>query len=262
MKGSWFETGVVGTQYHQAFDFLVSPYAFGLGSVFYLAFVALLKMSMSKKEAFTCVLAMRVYNVIQIVLCGYMTVGLIQDIRLAEPFEISGFQVPNIMALNHKVTKNGEYFMLIHYFSKFLDFFDTIFIVLKKKDRQLSFLHVYHHATIGPIWGFLLFLGCGGGSCLFGACLNSFVHVLMYSHYLMTSFKINNPFKKQLTQVQITQFYFCILHAFLATFFDTEVPQELAYLQLCYHISMIVLFTRFLMQSHPKKPTAETKKTS
>lgn len=29
-----------------------------------------------------------------------------------------------------------------------LDFMDTIFIVLKKSWRQLSFLHVYHHCTI------------------------------------------------------------------------------------------------------------------
>lgn len=32
---------------------------------------------------------------------------------------------------------------------QYLDFFDTVFIVLRKKDTQLSFLHVYHHATIG-----------------------------------------------------------------------------------------------------------------
>lgn len=29
-----------------------------------------------------------------------------------------------------------------------LDFMDTIFIVMKKSWRQLSFLHVYHHCTI------------------------------------------------------------------------------------------------------------------
>lgn len=29
-----------------------------------------------------------------------------------------------------------------------LDFMDTVFIILKKSWRQLSFLHVYHHTTI------------------------------------------------------------------------------------------------------------------
>lgn len=58
-------------------------------------------------------------------------------------------RVPNIFGLRMRVTKEHEYYIFVHYLSKFLDLFDTIFIVLKKKDRQLSFLHVYHHATIG-----------------------------------------------------------------------------------------------------------------
>ena len=76
-----------------------------------------------------------------------------------------------------KITKEGEYFIFVHYLSKFLDLLDTVFICLKKKDRQLIFLHVYHHATIGQIWGLLLYIGWGAGTALFGANINSFVHV-------------------------------------------------------------------------------------
>ena len=39
-----------------------------------------------------------------------------------------------------------------YYFSKLLEFMDTIFFVLRKKNSQISFLHVYHHATMFPIW--------------------------------------------------------------------------------------------------------------
>lgn len=38
--------------------------------------------------------------------------------------------------------------LYMFYLSKILDFFDTIFIILGKKWKQLSFLHVYHHLTI------------------------------------------------------------------------------------------------------------------
>lgn len=31
---------------------------------------------------------------------------------------------------------------------KILDLFDTIFFVMRKKDRQISFLHVYHHVAV------------------------------------------------------------------------------------------------------------------
>ena len=38
--------------------------------------------------------------------------------------------------------------MWMFYISKILDFFDTITIVLQKKWKQLSFLHVYHHSSV------------------------------------------------------------------------------------------------------------------
>lgn len=36
----------------------------------------------------------------------------------------------------------------IFYLSKIFDFCDTVFIILRRKWRQLSFLHVYHHTSI------------------------------------------------------------------------------------------------------------------
>ena len=39
-----------------------------------------------------------------------------------------------------------------YYFSKVVEFWDTFFFILRKKNNQVSFLHVYHHATMFPIW--------------------------------------------------------------------------------------------------------------
>jgi elongation of very long chain fatty acids protein 4 len=36
----------------------------------------------------------------------------------------------------------------LFYVSKVFDYFDTLVIILRRKWRQLSFLHVYHHITI------------------------------------------------------------------------------------------------------------------
>lgn len=44
----------------------------------------------------------------------------------------------------------------IFYLSKVLDFADTVFIVVRRKWRQLSFLHLYHHTSI-------FLVGVGGG---------------------------------------------------------------------------------------------------
>lgn len=39
-----------------------------------------------------------------------------------------------------------------YYVSKFLDLFDTVFFVLRKKTRNVSGLHVFHHSVM-PIAG-------------------------------------------------------------------------------------------------------------
>lgn len=48
------------------------------------------------------------------------------------------------------------------------------------------------------------------------------IQVLMYTHYFITSLKIENPFKKQITRVQITQFYLCVSHAMVVSFLDYD----------------------------------------
>lgn len=39
-----------------------------------------------------------------------------------------------------------------YYFSKLLEFCDTFFFILRKKEKQLTFLHVYHHSTMFSLW--------------------------------------------------------------------------------------------------------------
>ena len=39
-----------------------------------------------------------------------------------------------------------------YYFSKLVEFMDTFFFILRKKNNQISFLHVYHHATMPIVW--------------------------------------------------------------------------------------------------------------
>lgn len=39
-----------------------------------------------------------------------------------------------------------------YYVSKLIEFLDTIFFILRKKEKQLTFLHVYHHSTMFILW--------------------------------------------------------------------------------------------------------------
>jgi elongation of very long chain fatty acids protein 4 len=237
-----------------------SPQVLLLASVAYLAVIKSIHIFMKDRPAFECKVAMRVYNVAQVMVCAYMTHGLFWSIvEVAGFVNVAGVSVPNIFAARTPILQPHQKFIFVHYLSKYLDFFDTVFIVLRKKDAQLSFLHVYHHATIGGIWGLLLYMGYGGGSAMFGALLNSFVHVLMYTHFFVTSWGIKNPFKKLLTATQITQFYLCILHAVLGLLIETVIPRLLCLLQFLYQISMVVLFSSFFVKTFNSKAKVDGK---
>ena len=177
--------------------------------------------------------------------------------------ELLGVPLPNVFALNLQPTTTANHFIRVHFLSKLLDFADTIFIVLRKKDKQLSFLHVYHHSTIGGIWGLLVYLNADYGTAMFGAAFNSLTHVFMYTHYLLASFNIHHPFKAALTSWQIFQFYSCFAHAFAVSVLGMErvFPRPLSFIQFFYQLSMILLFSNFYKKTYggkkQRQPQAE-----
>lgn len=115
---------------------------------------------------------------------------------LCQPVDFSREHVPMLIA-------NGchTYFLL-----KVADLMDTIFFVLRKKDRQITFLHLYHHTGMVILtWNATKFYP--GGHSVFTGFINSIIHVIMYSYYLVSAFqpqyKNNIWWKKYITQMQI-----------------------------------------------------------
>lgn len=135
---------------------------------------------------------------------------------------------------------------------------DTIFMALRNKRRQVSFLHIYHHTTVLIFWGSTLVYNRGYAYGCFAALINSFIHFIMYSHYFITSIGYKNPFKKYLTSIQIVQFYTGITVAIISVLYDKEygvmVPGGCA----IYISTLVILFTSFYNKSYNKS----VKKTS
>lgn len=211
---------------------LVSPVVVFSAPVLYVFGTYLLAGYMVKQEAFQVNRCISIYNAVQILVCLYMVYGLMPCI---------GF--PNLFGINSPYDARGEWFCFVHYLSKYLDWFDTLWMVLKKNRKQLSFLHVYHHSTICAVWGYLLYSGVASGTIRYGAWINSLTHVIMYSHYLWTSFGLKNPFKNYITGWQIGQFYSCLLHAFLVRAIEENETWKFAWLQIVFQVSMLYLFT-------------------
>lgn len=189
--------------------------------------------------------AMLVYNVYQSLINGFMSVWLVTQAAKAgfsvwgnyEDRSVKGFPI--------------AFGMWMHYNNKYLELFDTFFMVIKKKDEQISFLHVYHHILLVWSW-FLCILFCIGGDAYFGASFNSLVHFFMYAYYAMALFAIPCPWKKHLTMFQMIQFVFCASQS-VYVFFKGNVWWFVPALQLFVMVQMLYLFNKFYQKKYNGK---------
>ncbi|KAL2725044.1 elongation of very long chain fatty acids protein AAEL008004-like isoform X1 [Vespula squamosa] len=150
-----------------------------------------------------------------------------------------------------------------YYFSKFTEFMDTIFFVLRKKNNHVSTLHVIHHGCMPMSVWFGVKFTPGGHSTFFGL-LNTFVHIVMYTYYLLAALGPRiQPYlwwKKYLTAFQMIQFIAIMIHAFQLLFIDCDYPKAFVWWIGMHAVMFFFLFNEFYQQNYQQKRTA--KKTS
>ncbi|XP_048863261.1 elongation of very long chain fatty acids protein 5 [Brienomyrus brachyistius] len=148
-----------------------------------------------------------------------------------------------------------------YYFSKLIEFMDTFFFILRKNNHQITFLHVFHHATMLNIWWFVMnWVPCGHS--YFGACLNSFIHVLMYSYYGLSAIPAMRPYlwwKKYITQGQLIQFVLTVIQTTCAVVWPCGFPMGWLYFQISYMVTLIILFTNFYVKTYKKRDPSQRK---
>ena len=115
-----------------------------------------------------------------------------------------------------------------YFFSKFIDFFDSFFFVLRKKFSHLSVLHVVHHGGLPiAVWFGPRFVG--GGHSTFCGLLNTAVHVVMYLYYFLAALGPQvQPYlwwKRYITKLQMIQFIVFFLHAMQPLVRDCDYPK-------------------------------------
>ncbi|GFS15800.1 elongation of very long chain fatty acids protein [Elysia marginata] len=135
-----------------------------------------------------------------------------------------------------------------------------VFFILRKKNNQLTFLHVFHHGTMIFNW-WLCVRFVPGGCSFFHAMLNSFVHVIMYSYYGLSALGPRvQPFlwwKRYVTWIQVTQFVVVLIHSLnIALFCDFN--KFLSGLASTYAIIMIVLFSNYYYQQFMRSKKTKT----
>lgn len=146
-----------------------------------------------------------------------------------------------------------------YYFSKFTEFMDTIFFVLRKKNNHVSTLHVIHHGCMPMSVWFGVKFTPGGHSTFFGL-LNTFVHIVMYSYYLLAALGPRvQPYlwwKKYLTAFQMIQFIAIMVHAFQLLFIDCNYPKAFVWWIGLHAVMFFFLFNEFYQQNYQQKKIA------
>ncbi|XP_021345751.1 elongation of very long chain fatty acids protein 4-like [Mizuhopecten yessoensis] len=143
-----------------------------------------------------------------------------------------------------------------YYFSKIIEFMDTFFFVLRKKNQQISFLHVYHHSTMPLLWWIGVKFVPGGESYLSGS-INSFIHILMYTYYFLAAMGPHMQkflwWKRYMTALQLIQFWWIFGHALYSLYLSCGYPNGYNVALICYVMSHILLFSNFYYRTYTKK---------
>ncbi|KAM4552724.1 elongation of very long chain fatty acids protein 1a [Odontesthes bonariensis] len=146
----------------------------------------------------------------------------------------------------------------LFYFSKFIELLDTVFFVLRKKQSQITFLHVFHHSFMPWTWWWGVSLTPAGGMGSFHAMVNASVHVIMYSYYGLSAagprFQKYLWWKKYMTAIQLTQFILVSIHISQYYFMekcDYQVPLWIHMIWM-YGVFFFLLFSNFWIQAYIK----------
>ncbi|XP_046477984.1 very long chain fatty acid elongase AAEL008004 [Neodiprion pinetum] len=149
----------------------------------------------------------------------------------------------------------------IYFLAKISELLDTVFFVLRKKDRQISFLHMYHH-TVMPLvaWGATKYYPGGHGT--FIGIINTFVHIVMYTYYLLAAmlpqYQAYLWWKKYITTLQMGQFCIAFLHSLQLLIYDCDYPKWSLMIILPNVTFFYLLFADFYNKAYDKSKTSET----
>lgn len=198
-------------------------------------------------------MTIRLYNLLLVIINTYLFIGTIAQFRWGLDYWGCG------EALSLRKREELLYYGHLFFHTRYLEFFDTFFFILRKKQSQISFLHVFHHGVVPT----LMYVGLKFYPVPFNVLLpttNMFVHIIMYAYYGLATFgpKIQKYlwWKKYLTTLQISQFALLLVHCsqFLIFYGSPECnfPPGLVVHNTCIALTFLTLFLSFYRSTYCK----------
>eukprot|EP00419_Tripos_fusus_P022520 CAMPEP_0172721550 /NCGR_PEP_ID=MMETSP1074-20121228/79305_1 /TAXON_ID=2916 /ORGANISM="Ceratium fusus, Strain PA161109" /LENGTH=633 /DNA_ID=CAMNT_0013547309 /DNA_START=245 /DNA_END=2146 /DNA_ORIENTATION=+ len=135
-----------------------------------------------------------------------------------------------------------------------LELVDTLFVILRKKFHQMSFLHIFLRLVHTWGWFFVCRYACGGDS-YFPAAVNCSCQFVVYLYYTLSLINARGvPFvrKARVSEVQVMQFIICAVHA-AYVLVKGHLPRAVATWSLLVMCSGLFLYVDF--EDHQRHPS-------
>lgn len=207
-----------------------------------------------KKDGAVMRFAMCVHNAILCLLSAAMCAGAGYEAYLRS--QRDGVRWLFCEDIGTKASGGVYYWSYIYYLSKYLEFIDTLFKVLKRK--PLDFLHVYHHAVVALMcYNWMMF---SQSLQTMGLMCNALVHVFMYYYFALTVYMPPPWWKRFITAGQIIQFqssFVLALPFFYLQFKDAYIDggpgcegAVSVYFNAAFNLSLLALFIAFSRRTY------------
>jgi len=259
-RSSWFVEQYRGIMEEKAdprvadWMLMSSPLATVILCLTYLLIVRVLgPLFMANREPYDLKYPMLAYNLFQTLFNGWIFLG-------AASFWFGGKYNWVCQAVDYSTDPQAISALSLawwFYFSKFIDFFDSFFFLLRKKFDHLSTLHVVHHSTL-PFFSWFGAKYAGGGNTSFGGMWNTLVHVCMYTYYFLAAcgpeVQKHLWWKKYLTSMQMVQFVIVFFHSFISLIYSSCGFSKFVSLILMFNgLLYWFLFLNFYRKSYQSK---------
>lgn len=208
---------------------------------------------MRNRKPYDLKIAIRIYNLILVIINTYLFVHYLRLFKFGKDFW--GCKD----SLSRKNVYEAIYYGHLFFHTRYLEFFDTFFFVLRKKNSQINFLHVFHHGIVPT----LMYIGIKFYPIPFNALLpttNMFVHIIMYAYYGLATFgpKMQKYlwWKRYLTTMQLGQFALLLIHCAHPILYindqECKFPIGLLIINICTGLTFLLLFISFYIETYCK----------
>ncbi|XP_074596815.1 very long chain fatty acid elongase AAEL008004-like [Brevipalpus obovatus] len=206
---------------------------------------------MKGRKEWDCRRAMIVHNIILIILNGLGCVtGMLATNMGRESWTCRKLDTNDHSFKSYLLINLGY----LYFITKFIDFADTLFFILRKKDSHITGLHVFHHAIM-PLTAWV---GCKffpGGNSALTPLANTFVHTVMYAYYLCAAMGIRPEkymhLKRRITEIQLIQFTLVLAHSLYSLLHpNCEWPRALAIAEGLEAVTFLKLFSEFYKRTY------------